>query len=183
MNGGCALCHTDPNGGSPLRPFGSKLVQSYGLSSDMVNEEDMSLVNALNTMADSPDANLIADIKKGVDPNSDPGASAGALPVPEYGCTAAPSGRLPGRMSWLPAGSGNRRPALRPPVEAPARDRQLTYRSRTLVAASRLSPQNVVDSSAPPPPGTAIGPSATSRCFGAVTMSVMPVAIARPPAA
>jgi hypothetical protein len=96
MSTGCALCHTDPNGGSPLRPFGSKLVQSYGLSSDMVNEQDMSLVNALNSMASSPDANLIADIKKGIDPNSDPGASAGALPAPEYGCATARGGHARG---------------------------------------------------------------------------------------
>ena len=93
---GCYLCHTDPNGGSPLRPFGSTLVQNYGLSSDMVNEEDSSLMNALTAMEAGPDARLIEDIKKGVDPNTDPGTLSAALPVPEYGCSVA-SGPRPAR--------------------------------------------------------------------------------------
>jgi hypothetical protein len=96
MGTGCSLCHINPEGMGALRPFGSTLVQTFGLSSDMVDEEDSSLVNALQAMGASSDARLIADIKSDVDPNTDPELIASALPTPEYGCVAAPGNSNPG---------------------------------------------------------------------------------------
>jgi MYXO-CTERM domain-containing protein len=112
---GCHLCHTDPNGGSPLRPFGSLLVQSYGLSSDPVNEDDPSLVAALDAMEKGPDARLITDIKNGVDPNTDPTTAANALPQPDYGCAVSPGGHTGAGafvfagVAILAMGAGSRR--------------------------------------------------------------------------
>ena len=99
-NGGCYLCHQTPGGGTALRPFGTLLVQQYGLSSDPVNEDDSSLVAALQAMKAGPEAKLIADIQAGVDPNDDPLIDEVANPTPEYGCSVgAPAAG--GSAPWL----------------------------------------------------------------------------------
>jgi hypothetical protein len=95
-NGGCYLCHTSEQGMSPLRPFGTFLVENYGLSSDMVNEDDASLVAALKALEVGPDAHLVTDIKNGVDPNTDPIIANSGIPTPAYGC-ALTSGTGPER--------------------------------------------------------------------------------------
>jgi MYXO-CTERM domain-containing protein len=86
-NGGCYLCHQTTAGGTALRPFGTLLVQQYGLSSDPVNEDDSSLMAALEALKAGPDAKLAADIEAGVDPNDDPLIDEVANPTPEYGCS------------------------------------------------------------------------------------------------
>jgi hypothetical protein len=91
-NGGCYLCHTSTSGGTGLRPFGNLLVQQYGLSPDPVNEDDPSLVAALQAMEAGPNAKLTTDIKDGIDPNSDPLIDSVANPTPEYGCSVAAVG-------------------------------------------------------------------------------------------
>ncbi len=101
MGTGCSLCHVNSAGMGPLRPFGSLLVETYGLSSDMVNEEDQSLVNALDAVEASSNARLVADIKSDVDPNTDPELIANALPTPDYGCVASPGNSNAGAASLL----------------------------------------------------------------------------------
>ena len=103
-NGGCYLCHQTTGGGTPLRPFGTLLVQQYGLSSDPVNEDDPSLASALGELQAGPDAHLVTDIKNGIDPNNDPVLEASALPTPEYGCGVAARATSRGPSAvWLAA--------------------------------------------------------------------------------
>ena len=83
---GCQLCHTDPAGGTSLRPFGQRLVATYGLDSSPSAENDPSLVQAL-TGLQMGDPLLAQDLQKGVDPNPDVTND----PTPQYGCAAAKS--------------------------------------------------------------------------------------------
>jgi len=82
----CNTCHVDPNGGGPLRPFGSLLVSTYNLSSSEV-ENDASLDQALAGLRVG-DPQLVEDLQAGRDPNGD--ASGNSRPVPMYGCAASP---------------------------------------------------------------------------------------------
>jgi MYXO-CTERM domain-containing protein len=86
---GCQLCHTDPAGGTSLRPFGQRLVSTYGLDSNASTEDDNSLHIALAGLK-TGDPTLVSDLLKGVDPNADVVND----PLPGYGCSAA--GREPG---------------------------------------------------------------------------------------
>jgi MYXO-CTERM domain-containing protein len=84
----CQTCHVNPEGSGPLRSFGLLLV-SDGLDPSMVTEDDASLDAALKALkTNSP--NLYADLQTGMDPNADPGLTAVARPIAEYGCAAAP---------------------------------------------------------------------------------------------
>jgi hypothetical protein len=90
----CQLCHTSTAGGTALVAFGTLLVSTYGLSNDPVNEDDNSLKTAMiGLKADDPQA--VTDLKKGINPNSDPEVFATALPQPTYGCAAVPARRPP----------------------------------------------------------------------------------------
>jgi hypothetical protein len=90
----CQLCHTSTAGGTALVAFGTLLVSTYGLSNDPINEDDNSLKTAMiGLKADDPEA--ITDLKKGINPNSDPEVFATALPQPTYGCAVAPVPRRP----------------------------------------------------------------------------------------
>jgi hypothetical protein len=81
---GCQLCHVDSSGGSALRPFGQRLVSTYGLDSNAGTEDDNSLVIALKGLK-AGDPTLVSDLLKGSDPNSDVPND----PLPQYGCSAA----------------------------------------------------------------------------------------------
>jgi hypothetical protein len=81
---GCQLCHTDSSGGSSLRPFGQRMVSTYGLDSNASTEDDNSLVIALKGLQ-SGDPSLVSDLQKGIDPNGDVPND----PLPQYGCSAA----------------------------------------------------------------------------------------------
>jgi hypothetical protein len=83
---GCQLCHTDPAGGTPLRPFGQRLVATYGLDSSPSAENDPSLVQALMGLQ-MGDPLLAQDLQKEVDPNRD----VTNAPTPQYGCTTLAS--------------------------------------------------------------------------------------------
>jgi hypothetical protein len=83
---GCQLCHTDAAGGTSLRPFGQRLVATYGLDSSPSAENDPSLIQAL-TGLQMGDPLLAQDLQKGVDPNPDVTND----PTPQYGCAAAKS--------------------------------------------------------------------------------------------
>jgi len=92
---GCQICHTSSAGGTALVSFGTLLVSTYGLSNDPINENDNSLKQAMIGLA-AMDPDAVADLKKAIDPNSDPAVFATALPQPEYGCTTGSStGRRP----------------------------------------------------------------------------------------
>jgi hypothetical protein len=98
---GCQLCHNSASGADQLKAFGSLLVSTYGLSSDMGSEHDPSLEQALIGLKAS-DSAAVEDLQHGVDPNADPTVFAGALPTPQYGCSMgslrAGEGAAP---SWL----------------------------------------------------------------------------------
>jgi hypothetical protein len=79
---GCQLCHTDPSGGTALRPFGQRLVSTYGLDSNASTEDDNSLHIALAGLR-SGDPTLVQDLEKGTDPNADVVDD----PLPQYGCS------------------------------------------------------------------------------------------------
>jgi hypothetical protein len=81
---GCQLCHTDPAGGTPLRPFGQRLVATYGLDSSPSAENDPSLVQALMGLQ-MGDPLLAQDLQKEIDPNPD----VTNAPTPQYGCALA----------------------------------------------------------------------------------------------
>jgi hypothetical protein len=81
---GCQLCHTDPAGGTPLRPFGQRLVATYGLDSSPSAENDPSLAQALVGLQ-MGDPVLAQDLQKGLDPNPD----VTNAPTPQYGCALA----------------------------------------------------------------------------------------------
>jgi MYXO-CTERM domain-containing protein len=93
---GCQLCHVTAEGGTPLNSFGTRLVQTYGLSTS-TTEVDDSLMAALQGLK-MGDPALFADLQHGVDPNSlHQGAETSVL-SPRYGCGAsigATSGSLP----------------------------------------------------------------------------------------
>lgn len=80
---GCHLCHVNESGGMPLTAFGT-LMQDDGA----VAYEATSTAGPALKAIESADPRAIADIEKGVDPNTDPTALT-ADPVPEYGCTTA----------------------------------------------------------------------------------------------
>ena len=81
---GCQLCHSDPAGGTALRPFGQRLVATYGLDSSPSAENDPSLIQAL-TGLQMGDPLLVQDLQKGLDPNVDVTND----PTPQYGCALA----------------------------------------------------------------------------------------------
>jgi hypothetical protein len=81
---GCQLCHTDSGGGTGLRPFGQRLVSTYGLDSNASTEDDNSLRLALSGLK-SGDPLLVTDLQKCIDPNSDVPND----PLPQYGCSTA----------------------------------------------------------------------------------------------
>jgi len=93
---GCQLCHTDPGGGTPLRPFGQRLVATYGLDSNASTENDNSLQIALEGLQ-SGDPTLVQDLQKGVDPNPDVTND----PLPEYGCSAGSTPPTAGALASL----------------------------------------------------------------------------------
>jgi hypothetical protein len=98
---GCQLCHNSPSGADQLKAFGSLLVSTYGLSSDMGSEHDPSLEQALIGLKAS-DSAAVEDLQHGVDPNGDPTVFAGALPTPQYGCSMGTSRVDEGLgRSWL----------------------------------------------------------------------------------
>jgi hypothetical protein len=82
---GCQLCHTSSAGGSALRPFGTRLVSTYGLDPSTSAENDSSLVTALQGL-EKGDVQLAQDLKAGTDPNVDVPND----PTPQYGCSVAP---------------------------------------------------------------------------------------------
>jgi hypothetical protein len=83
---GCQLCHTSDSGGTAsLRPFGVKLVSTYGLDPSAATEDDGSLTAALQGL-EMGDAQIAQDLKMGMDPNFDVPND----PTPQFGCAAAP---------------------------------------------------------------------------------------------
>jgi MYXO-CTERM domain-containing protein len=91
---GCQLCHTDSAGGTALRPFGQRLVSTYGLDPNASTEDDNSLHIALTGLK-SGDPTLVQDLEKGTDPNADVVND----PLPQYGCSMAPGDAGPARRS------------------------------------------------------------------------------------
>jgi hypothetical protein len=78
---GCQLCHTSASGGTTsLRPFGQRLVATYGLD-NTATENDQSLEQALQGLK-AGDPQLVQDLQKGLDPNPDVLND----PTPQYGC-------------------------------------------------------------------------------------------------
>jgi hypothetical protein len=86
---GCHLCHVDPDGSGPLRPFGQRLVSTYGL--DPSAENDPSLEQALKGLQ-MGDPLLVQDLQKGLDPNPDVTND----PTAGYGCAVVPRRSGPG---------------------------------------------------------------------------------------
>lgn len=99
---GCQLCHNSPAGADQLKAFGSLLVSTYGLSSDMGSEHDPSLEQALIGLKASDPA-AVEDLQHGVDPNADTTVFAGALPTPQYGCSVGTSRSDEGPAASWPA--------------------------------------------------------------------------------
>jgi hypothetical protein len=79
---GCKLCHDSEQGGQgTLNAFGYLLQQNGAVAYN-----EASLRQALEQVNPA----LIADIRQGIDPNTDP-AIGGSESGPQYGCSAAPS--------------------------------------------------------------------------------------------
>jgi hypothetical protein len=90
---GCHLCHVSDGGGGPLRAFGTLLVQTYGLSPEVLAEHDDSLRMALTGLAMGEPA-VVDELRKGQDPNDAAasgggGPSLGSVETPTYGCALA----------------------------------------------------------------------------------------------
>jgi hypothetical protein len=96
---GCQLCHHSSGGGDALNQFGNLMVESYGLDSNPVTEEDNSLRAALASL-ESGNSEAVRDLRDGIDPNTDPGVFSGSLPPPEYGCAITPGTTVFG-PNWL----------------------------------------------------------------------------------
>jgi hypothetical protein len=95
---GCKLCHQNESGGLPLNGFGSLMENEYGVQKADVPESVKTAMMALEAMQ----PNLVADIRAGIDPNTDlNGAS--IPPQPEYGCAIgqpSPEGGGTGLAAW-----------------------------------------------------------------------------------
>jgi hypothetical protein len=132
---GCTLCHPTDAGGTSLSTFGA-LVRQDGASP----YNETSLEQAL-TQIELDEPRLIDDIKAGRDPSAD--TSAANVHSPEYGCAL---GRGPAPEPLAIAG-----------IVSAALLGSLTRRARS----RRPLPQKLARSSAPPPPVSGAGVTAT----------------------
>jgi hypothetical protein len=84
---GCRLCHVNGSqGGDPLTTFGT-LMKANGAVAYQGAATTPGAIAAIQAMAPK----LIADLKKGTDPNSDMSVMS-TDPVPEYGCGSIVAG-------------------------------------------------------------------------------------------
>jgi hypothetical protein len=132
---GCTLCHPTDAGGTSLSPFGA-LVRQDGASP----YDETSLEQAL-TQIELDEPRLIDDIKAGRDPSAD--TSAANVHSPEYGCGL---GRGPAPEPLVITG-----------IVSAALLGSLTRRARS----QRPPRQKLARRSAPPPPVSGAGATAT----------------------
>jgi MYXO-CTERM domain-containing protein len=90
---GCHLCHVNGSqGGDPLTAFGT-LMKANGAVAFQAGATAATALSAIQSM----DPQTIADLKMGVDPNSDMSVTS-TDPVPEYGCASRVAAR--GHAGW-----------------------------------------------------------------------------------
>jgi hypothetical protein len=94
---GCLLCHTTEAGGlGTNNQFGTLMLQDGTTA-----EEPATVGPALNDIA-ANEPRAIHDIVMGINPNDDPTALQGALPVPSYGCAVGRAHELRRASTWAP---------------------------------------------------------------------------------
>ena len=94
---GCLLCHTTEAGGlGTNNQFGTLMLQDGATA-----EEPATVGPALNEIS-THEPRAITDIIMGINPNDDPTALEGALPIPSYGCAVGPAHERRRASGWAP---------------------------------------------------------------------------------